>query len=264
MCCICYDDYDLPAGLECGPAKDGMQPHFMCNTCFSDHVLNAQGVFRLDDGRICCPLAAECEAPPYTDQAVASHVPEIAFTAYVQFKTAIAEQRIYREAEGEFRERLEAERARLEEERVRMGTEAAEAVVWQHRTHVVNKLLVLLCPCCTKAFYDFEACFALKCETKDHRGVASGCRTHFCAYCLKDCGTDRDGSNACHQHVAVCPFNIAPGRDVFGTVQMFERAQQERRQRLVQEYVASIADEAVRQATIDACAQDLADLGIHL
>jgi hypothetical protein len=179
------------------------------------------------------------------------HVSGVISAAYFKAKTAVAEAKIYAEAEGQFKKQLEAERALMQAE------EAAGTAIRRHRVHIVETLLTLHCPRCDKAFLDFDACFALRCGGQ--------CGTHFCAYCLKDCGTREEGGwEGSHQHVGQCQFNIAPGKDVFGKEEMFEQAQRERRQRVVAEYVATIADEAVRRGTIEACSQDLSDLGIHL
>jgi hypothetical protein len=114
---------------------------------------------------------------------------------------------------------------------------------------IIEDILTIKCPRqhCRQAFVDFDACFALTCDA---------CTCAFCAYCLQDCGGDA------HRHVANCQYNIAPGKDVFASVQVFERAQMERRTRLLKEHLAHHVKAGVRGALIEAMERDLADLGI--
>jgi hypothetical protein len=144
------------------------------------------------------------------------------------------------ERAGSFDQRLEAERARIS------AMTAEELKVDEMRRHVVDRLLTLACPRCSAAFVDFNGCFAVTC----HR-----CSCGFCGWCLADCGADA------HQHVPRCVRNGAGG-SVYGTAAAFGQAQQERRRRLVREYLDTLPDERLRKRLLAACAQDMADLGI--
>ncbi len=140
-------------------------------------------------------------------------------------------------------------------ERARIAAMTAEELkVDEMRRHVADRLLTLACPRCSAAFVDFTGCFALTC----HR-----CRCGFCAWCLADCGTDA------HQHVPRCPRNGsaaggAGGSSVYGTAPAFAQAQQDRRRRMVQEYLATVPDEQLRVRVLAACVQDLAVLGLDV
>ena len=96
-----------------------------------------------------------------------------------------------------------------------------------HRKHVIERILTLACPRCSRAFLGFEECFAIKCSAWVKDDPNSCCQ--FCAYCLKDCGQDA------HPHVLdnVCPGN----RGLFQSVEVFEDVQRNRRERMLRECV---------------------------
>jgi hypothetical protein len=120
------------------------------------------------------------------------------------------------------------------------------------RKHIVEEILTLKCPRCRKAFVDFDACFALRCRD----AADNGCRAEFCAFCLALCGTNAHA----HQHVAQCPFNINPSRDVFGSLKNFDEAQQGRRERLLWNYLAPMTL-LQRDRALHDCEAELRDLG---
>ena len=101
-----------------------------------------------------------------------------------------------------------------------------------HKRAIEEQILNLRCPRCSAVFADFANCFALTCGK---------CRAGFCAWCLADCGKDA------HRHVANCAENRAPGRNVYGNVQLFKEAHAERRRRLVDEYVVSRVRDDLRE-----------------
>ena len=125
---------------------------------------------------------------------------------------------------------------------------AEQRQVEEMRRHIVDELLTLKCPRdgCHAAFVDFTGCFALKC----HR-----CSCGFCAYCLKDCGTDA------HQHVLSCANSTNRG-SYGGSQASFDLIQRQRRQESVRAYIGAVGDERVRARLREACQRDLADLGI--
>ena len=253
-CCVCFDEVNRAAGVEC----PGRPAHFLCDGCFAQHCLTAsQGeLHTLTDrgGRLFCPerrkqggvwqCCAEQAAPnfppelAYPAETVAAHVPAAAFEAYLHARDRIQEKSLVHEMEQQFEERMAAERRRVQQ--LRVDERINETV-----RHIQERLLVLKCPRCEAAFLDFEGCFALTC----HR-----CRCGFCAYCLADCGNDA------HQHVPRCPNNLRRG-DVYGDMLTFERAQQQRRQRMVREYLATV-DQDIIERVIAACVRDFADLGL--
>lgn len=253
-CCVCFDEVNHAAGVEC----HGRPAHFLCDGCFAQHCLTASQAelhaITARGGRLFCPErrkeggAWQCcadRAPPdfppdlaFTAETVAAHVPPAVFEAYLHARDRIQEQTLVQELEQQFEERMAAERRRVQQLR------AEELRVEQTVRHIQESILVLKCPRCEAAFVDFDGCFALTC----HR-----CRCAFCAYCLADCGGDA------HAHVAACPHRLQDGYG--GDRRTFDRAQQQRRQRMVRDYLATV-DQGIRERVIAACARDFADLGL--
>ena len=237
-CCSCYDEVNVAAGLECGAQPDA---HFLCDACFEQCCLTASQeelhVLRARGGQIMCPM--QCGSA-YPQPLIAAHVPAPVFEAILHARDRLQEQRLVEQLEQQFEARMEAERRRIQELR------ADELRVEQTVRHIQDKILTLKCPRCEAAFVDFNGCFALTC----HR-----CQCGFCAYCLANCGGDA------HAHVAQCPHRLQEGHG--GSFAQFEEAQRRRRQRMLQEYIATVGAD-IRGRVVAACAQDVADLGLQL
>ena len=60
--------------------------------------------------------------------------------------------------------------------------------VKKHR-EAISQILTLKCPRCSRAFFDYSGCAAVKCGS---------CNCGFCAKCFKDCGADA------HDHTSNC------------------------------------------------------------
>jgi serine/threonine protein kinase len=251
-CCICFDDEVLAAeGVECGSESEN-EKHFLCDGCFERHVQEEAQKELCDvgkrDAQVFCPHrkkyngAWSCVCTtPYSESTVAGHTSEAVFCIYLDCKRRLEEHRLVREMEQEFEARFERERTRiatLKEEELR---------VEQTCRHIQERILTLKCPRCAAAFLDFEGCFALTC----HR-----CRCGFCAYCLADCGNDA------HAHVARCPHNRR-NREVFGRDEDFQAAQHQRRERMLQEYLATV-DVFIRAKVVGACRRYFEDLGMRV
>jgi hypothetical protein len=149
-----------------------------------------------------------------------------------------------REKEEEYELRLKA----LEEENALMHN--METAVRRHRKSIIEEILELRCPRCKLVFYDFNDCFALTCD---------GCGCGFCAYCLKDCGQDA------HRHVAQCDMNRAPGRDVYGTQDLFLAHHRERKRgKLIEYFRDKVEDPRTKAMLFDELSKggDIADLGL--
>ena len=102
-----------------------------------------------------------------------------------------------------------------------------EKRIRSHRKHIIERILTMACPRCSRAFLGFDGCFALKCSAFVKDDPNSCCQ--FCAYCLKDCGQDA------HPHVL---NNICPGnKGLFGSQEDFEDSHRSRRERLLRECV---------------------------
>ena len=98
-----------------------------------------------------------------------------------------------------------------------------------HRKHVIERILTLACPRCSRAFLGFDGCFALKCSERRKNDPNSCCQ--FCAYCLEDCGRDA------HPHVLdnICLGN--KGLFPEPRQEVFDEAQRSRRERMLRECV---------------------------
>jgi hypothetical protein len=143
-----------------------------------------------------------------------------------------------------------------EQAQQQQAARAALDAVARARSHIIDSILTLRCPKCSKAFDNFDACFALVCtDTGGH-----GCGTQMCGFCLKDCGRT---SLDCHNHVLICPYNINPGRSLFGKIEVFEAAQRERRKRLIHQYLDTLGTGKLRSEVLAALQHELQDLGIE-
>ena len=249
VCCL-DDEVALEDGIECDGDTRG-DVHFCCNTCFDCHVSTKAGEEqRLLEARgaaVCCPSAPACDAAHFSDALVCRHVTETTFALHLEAKARLVEARLARRMEAEYAQRLAAEAARIV-----AAQSNGDARVAELRHHVVENILTLHCPRCNAAFLNFTGCFALTC---------GNCGAGFCAYCLKDC---RDEDNDAHRHVGRCEHNIAPGRDVFANVDLFEKAQRRRRTRMLQVYLRGIAEPQQQADLLRACAADLRDLGMDV
>ena len=101
--------------------------------------------------------------------------------------------------------------------------------------HIIDTILTLRCPVCQLAFVDFDACALLQCR----------CGVKFCGFCLHP--------NATHDHVAECRENPLHGRGeqgVYVAQPEWERAQHQRKQRLVRAHLADATQEH-RAAVLD-------------
>ena len=95
-CCICFENgFAAGLGLMCA----GEVAHFACNDCFSEFVRAKAGeelrMVRQREGHICCPVLG-CEAQPWTDAAIAQHVPEIVFAHHLYARTRLQEEALNR------------------------------------------------------------------------------------------------------------------------------------------------------------------------
>ena len=113
--------------------------------------------------------------------------------------------------------------------------------------YVVDDILTLRCPRCKTAFLDFEGCFALSCGT---------CPCKFCGWCLHDCG-----SQDAHPHVKACLHKEVGAEQYFGTKEMFQNAQNKRREAKLLAFLSDLSLED-RRKTMESISQDLKDLGI--
>mmetsp|Transcript_34572 Transcript_34572/g.76251 ORF Transcript_34572/g.76251 Transcript_34572/m.76251 type:complete len:678 (-) Transcript_34572:103-2136(-) len=236
-CVVCMDPFPLRGGLRCG-GGGGAESHFTCAGCIDGRVrVEAEGA--LESVR-CCGF--RCGAL-YEEQALAVHCSPESYALYQQARVQGVQAATEREVVGRF----EAEARRRE------ALSEADRRAEDVRKHIIEEILTLKCPRCSLAFLDFDACFALSCASD--KDPSYGCKSHYCAFCLTLCGEDA------HRHVAQCPHNINPGRDVFGNVENFDKAQRTRRLRLLREYLGPMGVQQ-RDRALQDCQQDLHDLGL--
>ena len=245
-CSVCLDDAPGDAGAEC-PA--GARAHWVCRACFAREVSaqlapDSRGALAARGGQVVCRQCLPAAAA-YPARALARALDDEGFAAWRRAEVEVEVSRAGREREEQLEKQLAALRAELS---TRDGREDAAL---RHRLHVAERILCLRCPRggCGQAFVDFAGCFALTCGR---------CGCGFCAYCLADCGADA------HRHVAACPLNTAPGREVFGRAELFERAQGRRREAAVAAYLAESVATGDRDAVRAAIRGDMERLGLRL
>jgi len=261
-CAICMDVQPLSDGVRCVPVLPGQTEHFTCCGCLDQHAQRAALLRlpptgdreddeverarmsrqqRMQQGRICCPLhPRECQAAPFGDDALARALPSSTFTAYMESRQKLTEDRLEREKEQQMQELLKAELARLQamDERAR---------VLHTHSEEIAALLTMKCPSCSAAFIDFSACCALTC---------SSCPAHFCAWCL----TLSEDKAANHRHVAQCSVKPA-GADPLFPREHYPAFLVRRRRKLVQDALARLDPELAGEV-YDLLRPQITDLNI--
>lgn len=149
------------------------------------------------------------------------------------------------------KEAVEAERRKfeLEMETIRRMTidERSAELLYQD---ITENILNLRCPRCNHVFVDFSGCFALTC-------VFNRCGAGFCAWCLRDCGSDA------HAHVANCPENRTG--DVYGRKEDFDQHHRARKERRVEAKLKSAnLSQTAMNILRTKLSKDLRDLGIRV
>ena len=114
-------------------------------------------------GGVTCPVPG-CQAPPFSESALARHLADEDFNAYMGATKALLEAKVLAEIEAENRRREASERL--------------QGLRRRRKAHVVDKILTLSCPRCGQAFVDFSGCLALTCGR-------AGCGCGFCGLCQK-------------------------------------------------------------------------------
>ena len=250
-CSVCMDEnLPLSNGIEC--ANRG-EKHFLCNACFVDHVhaesTSEMRVIMARKAEIRCPHARlGCESAAFDELQVArvcSLVPETGLAAHRSLSKALLslkEQKLAESMEETNKKRLQIEIKRLQE------LDADQRAVIGHRNEIIEDILTLKCPACSQAFLDFVGCFALSC---------SKCPCNFCAWCLMSSNDDQKN----HAHVVRCERSKSAGQ-FFGSFDLFNAAQKQRRQQLLNTYFNSIVNRSVRERVKQACKKDFGDWGL--
>lgn len=251
-CCICLDVAHEINGAECGGGfgAAGLGSHFVCASCLNPWVqdriqADAWASFLASDGAIRCPVK-KCGADPFAISDIAKLVSRKTFDLLLAAGKAVVEARAAAHHERLLRAR-DTVWANLDEG----GFQRLSGQV-KNRQFVEERVLTLLCPSgCGQAFdamEDDDGCFALTC---------SRCATVFCAYCGEGCGAGADA----HKHVAECPDNIAPGRAVNASMEVFEAAQRLRRIRALKDFLGGL-EPSERASLLKEIEVNLNELGI--
>jgi hypothetical protein len=241
-CAVCWDECDKEDGIVC---KAG---HFMCAECLNAEVkeqTSMENIGTFKKAKMCLKCRVCSEGSWLDISCLTKHLKEEGFLAYLRVREAVLVADALQEQEQRAMQQVEEL-----QQQIHTLAASRDAAVLRHKKKVIEDILTLKCPRqqCRRAFIDFEGCFALTCDS---------CRCAFCAYCLHDCGDDA------HMHVGSCQYNLAPGKSVFASIAVFERAQRERRTRLLRQYFAKYVEADMRAPLVGAMARDFADLGIE-
>ena len=247
---VCRRKVPKNEGVACSDEDDS---HFVCDECLTGHVransdMDALRLLEAHGGLVRCI----CHPPPlggctrtYSDRAIARHIPQRDFGVYFVAKQRLAEQRIAAELEAGVQRRIDDEVARIS------ALSEVDRRTAEMRKHIIERILTLACPRCGAAFAEdldgengFNGCCALTC----HR-AACGCG--FCAYCLVDCGHDA------HAHVQQCQY----GDGLFVEHDRFKAVQKARRERMLNEYLATLTAHDRETAVFDV-AHELGELDL--
>jgi hypothetical protein len=199
-----------------------------------------------NEGKLTC-VDGECECRDAFSGIDICHAAPAHYGLFMATFAKVAETK----ARAEERAQVEREREAEQQRRARMSADEREADT--ARKHIVEDILTLHCPSatCRQVFIDFESCSALRC---------SRCQTAFCAYCLKDCGTDA------HAHVeTACEHkpSAMTGADGYGGMSAFSFAQKSRKEKLVHKFVGTLPKH-IATILIPKIAKDLQGSGIKL
>eukprot|EP00466_Bigelowiella_natans_P009646 jgi/Bigna1/144035/aug1.83_g18743 len=258
-CSSTFTQHSLSEGIMCSNAN-GL-PHFTCHEAFNHFVRafsNDSETYKLVErnGFVGCPLSygkdKRCNSQPFTDLEVALHTTPEVFQIYVNTKKKLAEMKLTKKLEKNYKDELAAELEKFK----RLDKKKRE--VYQARLHIETHILFSFggdktksvdhpdywgvealdsCPRCKVGFMGFTGCFALKCDN---------CGCGFCAWDLVDCGEDA------HEHVRECANNKNSG-GYFGTEEQYRAAKHGRITRKLRSYLNSrsnIAHEVVAECKV--------------
>jgi hypothetical protein len=226
VCLICMDLFPSAEGYTCA------NKHFICWECVNGYIGSqiasplAERSLHASSGELKCAVGGcdEC----YTLDSIKGNGE--ALNGLAKLKSTIETEREVNIAINNEKQKIMAEFEKIQKIK---NQKVRKAHVL--RQEIVNNILTLKCPraLCSMAFVDFERCFALTCP---------GCKCGFCAWCLKDCGTDA------HAHVLQCPEGIRGS--YHGTFQQFQSHHDARKCRLIDSKLQSEAQDSALVAAI--------------
>lgn len=205
--------------------------HSMCVSCFTTQVRSqissdSVGKFVLNNAKIVCSYCAI----PFDDLQVIRNIDDTTYEAFAKAKEDVTARKTEEECERRFKETQ------------------TQSKILQHKTHICENILTIHCKRCNAAVLDFDGCFAVECVT---------CKANWCAWCLKDCGTDA------HEHVKHCQHSLCQG-SVHGTLEQFNDVHKKRKKCEVIAYLDTILDVNDKNKVISLINKDLMDLGIDI
>lgn len=229
ICTVCLEYRDQENLIGCNMANDYGSSHFLCRVpCFNAYVLsfcnNLENIFMETNGNIPCISGANSCKHYFSDRMVIANCSDSTSMEYLNMKKRLLEKQIYTKFESEYQQRLEIEAKKI------ASMNAFEREVNRYR-NIILESFNLKCPRCHLVFVDFEGCFALSCFR---------CGCGFCAWCLKDCGSDA------HRHVTRCPMNLISGKEVFGTMDQWKKARTKILKGTIQTQLLEITDLRLR------------------
>eukprot|EP00466_Bigelowiella_natans_P017182 jgi/Bigna1/142794/aug1.73_g17502 len=258
-CSSTFTRHNLSEGIMCSNTN-GL-PHFTCHEAFNHFVRafsNDSETYKLVErnGFVGCPLSygkdKKCNSQPFTDLEVALHTTPEVFQTYVNTKKKLAEMKLTKKLEKNYKDELSAELEKFKK------LDKKEREVYQARLHIETHILLSFggdktksvdhpdywgvealdsCPRCKVGFMGFTGCFALKCDN---------CGCGFCAWDLVDCGEDA------HEHVIECANNKNSG-GYYGTKEQYRAAKHGRITRKLRSFLnsrSSIAHEVVAECKV--------------
>jgi hypothetical protein len=124
--------------------------------------------------------------------------------------------------------------------------EKTSDIIQNHRKYICEQILTIKCPNCTRAFIDFNGCFALTCT----------CGSSFCGWCLQ-LGSSRE----IHTHVCVCQHRT---QGTMPALSAFNLVHKNRRIKLLTNYLNTITNKDEQKQVIESIKKDLTDLQINI
>lgn len=128
------------------------------------------------------------------------------------------------------------------------STDVSIEIVRHVRT-IQETILTLTCPYCETAFFDFDGCAAVTCET---------CGIEFCGLCLRFCGTN------VLAHVSTCTRNPNQGNYFVNSNELSKIHATVRSEKLATYFQGNIADVKAKESVLSIIRRDLTDLEIEL
>jgi hypothetical protein len=247
--------------LECVVCKDKIENvhssciscmfgHWICKDCLHQHVqmqnphTGSTNRMQNDTARLKCVLP-ECASAPYNEKALFRVASEETIMAY--------QKAVRLHVEAETIAAMEKRVGKVSSSSSSVGLADAhkkEQETKAHATWIIDNVCTLRSGCCGSAFFDYEACTIVKCESKR-------CKSYFCACCLRKL-TDEE----MNEHPRVCEFNSKKSQ--FVSENTWKQAHIKLRKGMIESRIATISDKEVVAAVKNLIRKDLADLGISI